>query len=129
MNISTDYLNDTALVRVTGRVDHSNARDFETELENLQHNFFNESGKHLLVDFTGLEFITSAGLRGLLFAAKTLKAQSGSMVIVNPNSTVLEVLKISRFDLLFPIMENIEEALKEISPTAYETHISQQQQI
>lgn len=126
MDITTNYLEDTAVIQVTGRVDHSNARDFEQALENLQTGFFNETGKHLLVDFTDLEFITSAGLRGLLFAAKTLKAQSGSMVIVNPNSTVLEVLKISRFDLLFPIMDTIEEALKEMSSSAYEAHISQQ---
>ena len=122
MQVTIDYLADTALVAVSGRVDHSSAAMLESEFEKLQKDFFNSTGKHLVVDLTDVEFISTAGLRVLLIAAKAMKAQSGSMAIANPNKIVQEVLSISRFDMLLPIHGAVQESLQEISHDAAELY-------
>ena len=48
------------------------------------------------MDFAGLEYISSAGLRVLLSAQKVMNKQ-GSMVIRNVNDTIMEVFEITGF--------------------------------
>ena len=50
----------------------------------------------LVLDFTGLEYISSAGLRVLLAAQKVMNRQ-GKMVLRGVNSTITEVLEITGF--------------------------------
>ena len=51
----------------------------------------------LIFDFEKLEYITSAGLRVLLFAQRAMKDR-GSMVIRRPNRLVMEVFHVTGFD-------------------------------
>ena len=76
-------------VALVGRLDTSTAPDLEAAL-NL------EGYEELVFDFTGLEYISSAGLRTLLSAQKTMNKQ-GKMVLTNVNETVMEVLEITGF--------------------------------
>ena len=50
----------------------------------------------LELDFSGLEYISSAGLRVLLAAQKTMSRQ-GKMTIRNVNETIMEVFEITGF--------------------------------
>ena len=52
--------------------------------------------KELLLDFTGLEYISSAGLRVLLAAQKTMNKQ-GEMKLTNVNESIMEVFDITGF--------------------------------
>lgn len=51
----------------------------------------------LQMDFAGLEYISSAGLRVLLFASKTMKGNDGTFVIRNVCKDIMEVLVITGF--------------------------------
>lgn len=51
----------------------------------------------LTLDFSKLEYISSAGLRVLLSAQKIMNRQGGSMVIKNINNTIMEVFEITGF--------------------------------
>ncbi|MEG0329072.1 MAG: STAS domain-containing protein [Longicatena sp.] len=85
-------LNKTELViTVSGRLDTTTAPDLEVELKSSLDNI-----DSLIMDFTDLDYISSAGLRVLLFAQKTMNKQ-GKMVIRHVNDTILEVLQITGF--------------------------------
>lgn len=58
----------------------------------------------LVLDFTGLEYISSAGLRVLLAAQKVMNKQ-GKMVLRSVNSTIMEVLEITGFVDILTIEE------------------------
>lgn len=58
----------------------------------------------LVLDFTGLEYISSAGLRVLLAAQKVMNKQ-GKMVLRGVNSTIMEVLEITGFVDILTIEE------------------------
>ena len=84
--------NDNELTIVlNGRLDTTTAPQLETELKQ------NISGvTELVLDFTGLEYLSSAGLRVLLSAQKVMNRQ-GSMVVKNVNETIMEIFEITGF--------------------------------
>ena len=78
-------------IALEGRLDTNTAPQLEAELKR------SVSGvTELVLDFTGLEYISSAGLRVLLAAQKVMNKQ-GKMVLRGVNSTITEVLEITGF--------------------------------
>ena len=56
----------------------------------------------LILDFSGLDYLSSAGLRVILTAQKTMNRQ-GSMVIRHVNEMIMEVFKITGFSTILTI--------------------------
>ena len=76
---------------LTGRLDTTTAPELETVIKE------NIGGvTNLVMDFAGLEYLSSAGLRVILSAQKTMNKQ-GEMVIRNVNETINEVFEITGF--------------------------------
>ena len=69
--------------------------DTISELEDIVNSKLNNI-KKLILDFSELEFISSAGLRILLIAHKKMEKQ-GEMIVLNPNDSVMEIFKITEF--------------------------------
>jgi anti-sigma B factor antagonist len=85
-------LNGTELtVAIVGRLDTATAPDME---EVLKESF--EGITKLILDFEGLEYLSSAGLRVILQAQKTMNKQ-GEMVVRNVNETVTEIFEVTGF--------------------------------
>lgn len=85
-------LNGTELtVAIVGRLDTATAPDMEAV---LKESF--EGITKLILDFEGLEYLSSAGLRVILQAQKTMNKQ-GEMVVRNVNETVTEILEVTGF--------------------------------
>lgn len=53
--------------------------------------------KKLILDFAGVEYISSSGLRVLLAIEKTMRRQSGEMKLLHVNSAVKEIIKLAGF--------------------------------
>ena len=91
MNIKKMIDGEMLTLYVAGRIDTTNAKEFEeviaTELKNIT---------GLIMDFAELEYISSAGLRVLLIAIKQMKKQ-GSMKIVHSNEMVKEIFEVTGF--------------------------------
>ena len=68
----------------------------------------------LVINLTGLEYISSAGLRSILSTAKQLKAKDGKMLFTGLQGPVKDVFKISGFGSIFKTFETEEEALRQI---------------
>ena len=91
MTIEKMRNNNELTVSLEGRLDTVTAPSLEEELKaNL------DGVQELVLDFQALEYISSAGLRVLLMAQKTMNKQ-GSMVIRNVNETIAEVFEITGF--------------------------------
>ena len=85
-------LNGTELtIKVEGRLDTMTAPALETELRRSLNGITD-----LTLDFTNLEYISSAGLRVLLSAHKAM-AGKGGMKVVNVKDIVKEVFDVTGF--------------------------------
>ncbi len=82
---------------LAGRLDTSTAPQLEAELKNTLPGM-----KQLVLDFHSLEYLSSAGLRVLLSAQKTMNKQ-GEMILRNVNETVMEVFEITGFSDILTI--------------------------
>ena len=84
--------NGTALeIALEGRLDTTTAPELEQELKNSL-----DGATELTMDFSKLDYISSAGLRVLLSAHKTMRAKGG-MKVTNVNEIVKEVFDVTGF--------------------------------
>ena len=65
----------------------------------------------ILVDMSAVEYISSAGLRGILTSAKKLKAKGGNIQFCGLQGMVADVFKMSGFAAMFQIFDNKEQAI------------------
>ena len=85
-------LNGTELaVTVAGRLDTTTAPQLEAEFKQSL-----AGVEKLVLDFTALEYLSSAGLRVLLAAQKVMNKQ-GEMIIKNVNETIHEIFEVTGF--------------------------------
>ena len=91
MTIEKNLNGSELTMTLTGRLDTTTAPQLELELkENLG------GIEKLILDFTALEYLSSAGLRVLLAAQKIMNKQ-GEMIIKNVNNTVKEIFEVTGF--------------------------------
>ncbi|MBR5343266.1 MAG: STAS domain-containing protein [Oscillospiraceae bacterium] len=91
LNINKSIENGKALFALEGRLDTTTAPELEKA---LKESFPGLS--ELTLDFAGLEYISSAGLRVLLSAQKIMNRQ-GEMKIVHVNETIAEIFEVTGF--------------------------------
>ena len=110
MEIQTKKEGTVVVVTITGRMDAVTAPEYETILKDLI-----AGGDTLFViDFNALDYISSAGLRGLLITAKLLKGKGGRIRMANVKGTVKEVFDISGFGSIFSMDDSVPAALAQI---------------
>ncbi len=97
-----------------GRIDHAHSDAFETALAPHLLQCKDEGGS-IVIDFSGVEFISSVGLRVLMLAAKQVKAQQGKIALASLTPVVSEIFQVSRFNLVFNVFLNADEAVKALS--------------
>ena len=117
MSLSHRSYGEARVVSPRGRLDHDNCDAFQHDLADHLDACAHE-GAALVLDMSGLEYVSSAGLRCLMMAAKQATAHHGRVVLASPQPVVAEILRISRFDLVLPVYGTTREALASISPEA-----------
>jgi anti-anti-sigma factor len=110
MEIQTRKEKNAVIVSVKGRMDAMTAPEFEKNLSDL----ISKGEITFLLNFGGLEYISSAGLRALLATAKKLKEKKGKIMLIGLKGSVGEVFRISGFDSIFKVFESEEAGLNEI---------------
>lgn len=110
MEITTRKEGSSVVVSVKGRIDAVTAPEFEKGLLALMAG----GDSTLILNFSGLEYISSAGLRSILATAKQLKAKEGKMLFASLQGPVKDVFKISGFGSIFKIYDTEEEALRQV---------------
>ena len=97
MNLTKEYNEKELTITVKDKIDTTTSPDFENEIFDEMGNF-----DSLIVDFTDLEYISSAGLRVLVMTEKKLKPQNIPFK-VKVNDSIKEILVMSGFDKILNI--------------------------
>lgn len=96
------------ILELNGRLDAVSTPDIEKKV----FEYINSGHYKLILDFSGVDYISSAGMRMLLSTTKKLKGLSGHLVLCSISTNVMDVFKMSGFDHVLELSENREEALK-----------------
>ena len=88
INVERDF--ELVTLEITGRLDTTTAPNLETTVKELS-----EDVKELVFDISGVEYISSAGIRVIISAHKKMKSNQGTMRIEKANEQVLEVFEMT----------------------------------
>ena len=97
MNIKKNKNASTLTVAVEGRVDTVTSAEFESEVKSEL-----DGVSELVLDFSGLNYISSAGLRVLLSLQKTMNKQ-GSMKITGVNEIIRDIFEVTGFSEILTV--------------------------
>ena len=91
LKMTKNAADDVLTIALEGRLDTNTAPDLEKELKEST-----EGINELILDLEKLEYISSAGLRVLLAAQKTM-AKKGGMKLIHVNDLIMEILDVTGF--------------------------------
>ncbi len=94
LNIQTAQHTSVMLIEASGRIDSSNANQFGDALTSA----ISEGQLQLVLDLSGVEYMSSAGLREIVSAVKKLNRQQGDLRLAQPSPRVMEVLELTGLD-------------------------------
>jgi len=107
MQISTRTSNDIHVVAITGSLDSTTSPEAQKALDAV----LTGGARKVALDFSQLDYISSAGLRVLLGAAKQLRASGGTLRMFGLNQSVREVFEISGFSAILAVYPSEAEAV------------------
>lgn len=108
MNIITTQYKHCDLVKVEGRVDSSTAPQLSETLVAIT----DEDRYKIVLDLSGVDFMSSAGLRALINTQKTCKRYNrGEMVLVNVPKNIYQALDLAGFTAIFQIFDDTVSAV------------------
>lgn len=107
MNIQPTQFEKAVVLRVTGRMDAENAKEFE----DASGVWISQGVRHLIADLSELRYVSSMGLRSFLAVAQRLRSASGSLILCGLQGTPRQVFEMTKLIDLFPVYETAPQAL------------------
>src|SRR5450631_2250268 len=117
LQIATRHVADTVIAAPAGRIDHQSAQPFETALAPLLADAVARRSP-LVLDFSGVDYISSVGLRVLMVAARQMREHETPFLVASLRGVVAEIFAISRFDRVLTVAATLDDALAQCSPAA-----------
>lgn len=114
MDWNERQIGDAVLASVKGRIDLSNA----DALKDAMMAALTKANSALILDLSGVDYMSSAGLRSLMIASKAGKAEGKALGLAALQPLLMEIFTISRFNLVFPIFDNVRAAAEKLAPAA-----------
>jgi len=111
MEIHNRVENGILIIAIDGRLDAASAPVAEGEISKALEGEQNR----LLFDLSGLEYLSSGGLRVILGAAKEIKRRDGKVALAALKQYVYEIFEVSGFTAMIPILNSIDEGLKALA--------------
>lgn len=108
LQIELEEIEGRLILRIEGRIDVSSSPILERKIAKL----IEEGQNILLLDFSRVEYLSSAGIRVLLAAQKKLKEKKKQMLLFSLEEEVYEVIAMAGFDKIFKIFRTEKEALQ-----------------
>lgn len=115
MEITTERMAHADLVKVAGRIDHDTAPELEQTLRSIL-----KGGRHnIVVDLSGISYISSAGLKTLQATAKAARGGllGGDLRLAGLTPHVKEIFNLIGFTEVFQIHAQATEAVDSFNPT------------
>lgn len=117
MQLTDRRIGNAKVLAASGRIDHASAESFKAAL--APHLAQCKAGGDVVVlDFSGVDYISSVGLRVLMLAAKQARSQASAIAVAAPQPVVKEIFEISRFTLVIPCFAGVRDAIAALAPSA-----------
>jgi anti-anti-sigma factor len=110
MDITSRIDGDLTVFHVVGRIDASTS----TNVEHAVNNAIGGGSRRVVFDMRDVSYVSSAGLRAILLAAKQAKAAGGGIAVFGLQTGVQEVFTVSGFGKIFPIASSDAEAREKL---------------
>jgi len=110
-------LADVVVVAPVGQIDHVNAMKLQQALTPIVDDAA-AGQKPLVMDFTGVEYISSMGLRVLMVAARQMRSKNAPVAIAGLQPAVDEIFEIARFRFVVDVFPSVRDALVALSAPA-----------
>jgi anti-anti-sigma factor len=107
MEIGEERQGEIVVLNPVGRINNDTSPEFQTRLLAS----VGSAATTVLIDFSRVEYISSAGLRALMMASKQSKANNGRLAVAGLTPMVKEIFSISRFSLVVQVFETTAEAV------------------
>ncbi len=107
MQIDTTIQDGVSVTKISGRMDATTVALFSEECQKL----LDSGAGRFIIDLGGLEYISSAGLRGILTMGKACKAKGAALAFCSMQSMVADMFKRSGFTSILNVFPSLEEAL------------------
>jgi anti-anti-sigma factor len=114
MTIPSETTGSTLIARPTGRIDYNASAAFQAGLEGVVSQA--QAGNlGLVVNCAGIEYISSAGLRAFLVAARSAKSAKVGLALCGVNANVKEVFDVSGLTRLMAVVDTEAEAVAKVA--------------
>ena len=108
LEIGLDEIDKVVILRLDGRLDAATAPILDRKI----HALVNDGHVQIALDFSYVDYLSSAGMRVLLSESRSLHAKQGTFTLFSLSSEVEEVLKMAGFDRILHIFPTEKEALQ-----------------
>jgi anti-anti-sigma factor len=115
LDVTSRAFGNVAVVRPVGRIDQATSPALEAALSPL---WGKPDVAALILDFTGIEYISSVGLRVLMIAARQMRGRHARIAVVGLQPVVAEIFAISRFNAVLEVFPALRDAVAALSPEA-----------
>ena len=117
MDIREQRYADVLVLELRGKINHEGADEFR---ERLLGYLDDSAGDYtrVVLDMSGVDYMSSVGLRALMLAAKKSKEVERPVVAAALNDTMKEIFEISRFNLVFELYDSVGDAFAAASEEA-----------
>ena len=96
---------DPAIIKIEGRIDGLTSKQIQTEIEEM----LGTGVKNLILDFAGVYYLSSAGIRVFINEMKRINIAGGQMFFVALSSHIMEIFKISGLCTVFKVFDSYQE--------------------
>lgn len=100
-----------------GQIDHPNAQQLQQALAPILDDP-SAGGTALVLDFTGVDYISSMGLRVLMMASKQMRSRNTRIAVAALQPVVAEIFDIARFRHVLEVFPSVRDALQALSAPA-----------
>ena len=106
MDLKETSAGDALVAAAAGKIDMSNSDGFQTALSASP----GKAGSSLILDMSGIDYMSSAGLRALMIVHKAAMAANKNFAVAALQPLVAEVFTITKFNQVFSVFDTVAAA-------------------
>jgi|RhiMetdeSRZDD1v2_1073273.scaffolds.fasta_scaffold410377_2 anti-sigma B factor antagonist len=110
MEINVKSIAQVTVVEIVGDIDSNTAPQAQEQVLPLA-----QQGTRILLDMSGVEYMSSAGLRMLLSMYRQISRQNGGIVLVGLNEEIKDTMAITGFLNFFITRDTVDEGLQALA--------------
>ena len=105
LSISKITSSDPVIVKIEGRIDGLTSKQIAAELDEI----IDSGVKNLILDFAGVYYLSSAGIRVFISSMKKISAYGGQLFFVSLSHHIMEIFKISGLSTVFNVFDSYQD--------------------